>query len=195
MLVSYEVAKRGWNDVREGEVCKIPGLGPVSPQGRRRSPRTLSSVGSSTTAKICVTCVGGPGTSRSRWPSRSSSASHPHLMGSPAWIAATASGPSSTISSLMWLSAPLLTTISTPGAGTATERRPSRTGWQGKLKPPNPDGQSASGDPTKCSICVIVLLAPLCCLGPDVPFVSGPWGNGEARRSSRTGSPPAQSAD
>jgi HNH endonuclease len=32
VLVSYEVAKRGWKDVREGEVCKIPGIGPVSPQ-------------------------------------------------------------------------------------------------------------------------------------------------------------------
>jgi hypothetical protein len=32
VLVSYEVAKRNWTEVREGEVCKIPGLGPVSPQ-------------------------------------------------------------------------------------------------------------------------------------------------------------------
>ena len=32
VLVSYEVAKRGWTDVREGELCKIPGVGPVSPQ-------------------------------------------------------------------------------------------------------------------------------------------------------------------
>jgi hypothetical protein len=32
ILVSYEVAKRGWSDVKEGELCKIPGVGPVSPQ-------------------------------------------------------------------------------------------------------------------------------------------------------------------
>ena len=32
MLVSHEVAKRGWSDVRQGEVCKIPGVGPVAPQ-------------------------------------------------------------------------------------------------------------------------------------------------------------------
>ena len=32
VLVSHEVAKRSWKDVREDEVCKIPGLGPVSPQ-------------------------------------------------------------------------------------------------------------------------------------------------------------------
>jgi hypothetical protein len=32
VLVSHEVAKRGWVDVREGEICKIPGIGPVSPQ-------------------------------------------------------------------------------------------------------------------------------------------------------------------
>jgi hypothetical protein len=32
VLVSYEVARRGWKDVRQGELCKIPGLGPVAPQ-------------------------------------------------------------------------------------------------------------------------------------------------------------------
>jgi HNH endonuclease len=32
VLVSHEVARRGWKDVREGEVCKIPGVGPVAPQ-------------------------------------------------------------------------------------------------------------------------------------------------------------------
>lgn len=32
VLVSYEVAQRGWTDVREGETCKIPGVGPVSPR-------------------------------------------------------------------------------------------------------------------------------------------------------------------
>ena len=31
ILVSHEVAKRGWRDVREGELCKIPGVGPVAP--------------------------------------------------------------------------------------------------------------------------------------------------------------------
>jgi HNH endonuclease len=30
VLASHEVAKRGWMDVRDGEVCKIPGIGPVS---------------------------------------------------------------------------------------------------------------------------------------------------------------------
>jgi 5-methylcytosine-specific restriction endonuclease McrA len=35
VLVSYEVAKRGWTEVREGEVCKIPGVGPISPQVAR----------------------------------------------------------------------------------------------------------------------------------------------------------------
>ena len=32
VLVSYEVAERGWTDLRDGEVCKIPGVGPVAPQ-------------------------------------------------------------------------------------------------------------------------------------------------------------------
>jgi hypothetical protein len=32
VLVSHEVATRGWKDVREGEVCKVPGIGPVSPR-------------------------------------------------------------------------------------------------------------------------------------------------------------------
>jgi hypothetical protein len=32
ILVSHEVAKRGWTDVRDGELCKIPGVGPVDPK-------------------------------------------------------------------------------------------------------------------------------------------------------------------
>ena len=32
ILVSHEVAKRGWTDVRDGEYCKIPGVGPVAPE-------------------------------------------------------------------------------------------------------------------------------------------------------------------
>ena len=35
MLVSHEIALRGWKDVREGELCKIPGVGPISPQTAR----------------------------------------------------------------------------------------------------------------------------------------------------------------
>ncbi|MGH2702747.1 MAG: HNH endonuclease [Actinomycetota bacterium] len=35
ILVSHEVTKRGWADVREGELCKIPGVGPVAPQVAR----------------------------------------------------------------------------------------------------------------------------------------------------------------
>ena len=36
VLVSHEVAKRGWRDVRQGEVCKIPGVGPVAPEVAKR---------------------------------------------------------------------------------------------------------------------------------------------------------------
>jgi hypothetical protein len=32
VLVSHEVVHRGWKDVRDGEVCKIPGVGPVPPE-------------------------------------------------------------------------------------------------------------------------------------------------------------------
>jgi hypothetical protein len=35
VLISHEVIKRGWRDVREGETCKIPGIGPVSPEVAR----------------------------------------------------------------------------------------------------------------------------------------------------------------
>ena len=35
VLVSHEVAKRGWTDVRKGEKCKIPGVGPVAPEVAR----------------------------------------------------------------------------------------------------------------------------------------------------------------
>jgi hypothetical protein len=36
VLVSHEVAKRGWKDVRPGEHCEVPGVGPVGPRGRQR---------------------------------------------------------------------------------------------------------------------------------------------------------------
>ncbi len=36
ILVSHEVAARGWSDVRDGERCSIPGVGPVSPAVARR---------------------------------------------------------------------------------------------------------------------------------------------------------------
>jgi 5-methylcytosine-specific restriction endonuclease McrA len=36
VLVSHEVITWGWKDVRQGEVCKIPGIGPVSPEIARR---------------------------------------------------------------------------------------------------------------------------------------------------------------
>ncbi|CAN5505531.1 hypothetical protein BH18ACT16_BH18ACT16_00950 [soil metagenome] len=35
VLVSHEIAKRGWKDVQEGEVCKIPGVGPISAETAR----------------------------------------------------------------------------------------------------------------------------------------------------------------
>jgi hypothetical protein len=35
VLVSHEVAKRGWKDVKKGELCNIPGLGPVAPSVAR----------------------------------------------------------------------------------------------------------------------------------------------------------------
>jgi hypothetical protein len=35
VLVSHEVVKRGWRDVKPGELCKIPGVGPVAPQVAR----------------------------------------------------------------------------------------------------------------------------------------------------------------
>jgi len=35
ILVSHEVVKRGWKDVRDGELCKIPGVGPVAPEVAR----------------------------------------------------------------------------------------------------------------------------------------------------------------
>jgi hypothetical protein len=35
ILVSHEVATRGWRDVKAGEMCKIPGVGPVAPEVAR----------------------------------------------------------------------------------------------------------------------------------------------------------------
>jgi hypothetical protein len=39
ILVSHGVAERGSNDVREGEHCKIPGVGPISPEAAREIAR------------------------------------------------------------------------------------------------------------------------------------------------------------
>jgi 5-methylcytosine-specific restriction endonuclease McrA len=39
VLVSHEVATRGWSDVRDGEVCKIPGVGPVAPEVAKQIAR------------------------------------------------------------------------------------------------------------------------------------------------------------
>lgn len=39
VLVSHEVVKRGWKNVQPGEVCKIPGVGPVAPQQAREIAR------------------------------------------------------------------------------------------------------------------------------------------------------------
>jgi 5-methylcytosine-specific restriction endonuclease McrA len=36
VLVSHEVAERGWSEVREGEICKIPGVGPIAPQSAKQ---------------------------------------------------------------------------------------------------------------------------------------------------------------
>ena len=36
VLVSHGVAERGWNDVRDEEFCKIPGVGPISPETAKR---------------------------------------------------------------------------------------------------------------------------------------------------------------
>jgi 5-methylcytosine-specific restriction endonuclease McrA len=35
VLVSHEVAQRGWTSVRAGEQCKVPGVGPISAQAAR----------------------------------------------------------------------------------------------------------------------------------------------------------------
>jgi hypothetical protein len=32
VLVSHEVTQRGWTHVREGELCKVPGVGPIAPE-------------------------------------------------------------------------------------------------------------------------------------------------------------------
>ena len=36
VLVSHEVAARGWTKVKDGEVCKIPGVGPLAPETARK---------------------------------------------------------------------------------------------------------------------------------------------------------------
>jgi hypothetical protein len=66
VLVSHEVAKRGWRTVEQGEVCKIPGIGPVAPEVARAVAKMPSLTGSSMTAKTSASSSAGGATSPSR---------------------------------------------------------------------------------------------------------------------------------
>jgi 5-methylcytosine-specific restriction endonuclease McrA len=39
VVVSHGVAQRGWRDLRQGEICKVPGVGPVSPEVAKKIAR------------------------------------------------------------------------------------------------------------------------------------------------------------
>ena len=66
VLVSQEVAKRGWSEVRPGEVCKIPGMAPVPPKVAREIAQDAFSPGCSMTERTFGTSGAGPGASRWR---------------------------------------------------------------------------------------------------------------------------------
>ena len=127
VLVSHGVAQRGWKDVEEGEVCKIPGVGPVAPQVAKEIARDAFLTGSSTTAKIFVSCAAGPATPPSRSASPYSWAPRRTSTGCAAWIAATASESKTITSSPTAVVAPHPPTTSSPAAGRATWPRPSET--------------------------------------------------------------------
>jgi hypothetical protein len=59
VLVSHEVVKRGWTDVRDGEVCKILGVGPVSPEVAKEIAQDAFLSGVFPTARTCTTSRGG----------------------------------------------------------------------------------------------------------------------------------------
>jgi len=66
VLVSHEVARRGWSDVTEGEMCKIRGLGPVSPAAAKEIASDAFLTGVFTTAPTCDGSSAGRATSQSR---------------------------------------------------------------------------------------------------------------------------------
>jgi len=66
VLVSHEVARRGWSDVTEGEMCKIRGLGPVSPAAAKEIASDAFLNGVFTTAPTCDGSSAGRATSQSR---------------------------------------------------------------------------------------------------------------------------------
>ena len=89
MLVSHEIATRGWNEVREDEVCKIQGFGPISPAAAREIASDAFLSGLSMTAETCATSPLDPQL-RWRFCWHYSWGSRPSSMGSSASIAAAA---------------------------------------------------------------------------------------------------------
>ncbi len=128
VLVSYEIATRGWNEVQEGEVCKIPGVGPISPERAKETASDAFLSGlfydgtdlrhfrrwtRNTPVEVCRRC-----SSESRRPSTGSSAS----------IAAAAFETRRNIASLMSPEAWHRPPISSGVAMGAIRERPQRIG-------------------------------------------------------------------
>jgi hypothetical protein len=119
VLVSYEVAKRGWTEVKVGEHCQIPGVGPVSPQVAKEIAADAFLNG--------VFFDGKDLRHFQRW------------TGSDASIVETAFGPRMITSSPMSRSAPRRSATSSLAVGLVTRPRQSAIARRASSSPPIPD--------------------------------------------------------
>jgi hypothetical protein len=135
VLVSHAVAKRGWSDVKQGEVCKIPGIGPVAPAIAKEIARDAFLSG--------VFYDGVDLRHFRRWTPNVpvevrialELGEPPDFDGVRCRYCGNASGTKQTTSSPTSPEAPRPMTTSGPGAGAAIRPRPSATRETGKLRP------------------------------------------------------------
>jgi hypothetical protein len=127
VLVSHEVATRGWKDVKGGELARFPGSARWGLKRPRGSPQMPFLPGCSSMARISVTCAAGPATRRSRswWPW--SWENRPGSTASSASTVAIAFGPRKITWNRMSPKDRHRRTTSGGGAIRATRRRPNET--------------------------------------------------------------------
>lgn len=126
IIVSHGVVTRGWRDVRDDEVCKIPGVGPVAPEVAKEIAQDAFLSGVFYDGKDLRHFKTFGRHARTKCGGRSSWARHPGSTGSSAADAASASAIRRITSTRTWRADRPQPAISTGSATSATRKRPSR---------------------------------------------------------------------